>query len=210
MKVLSHRGIWTSNSEKNTYSAFVNSFRLGFGTETDVRDYMGELVISHDIPKGREISLLNFLKLAETFVDKDPITLALNIKADGLAIKIDEILKQFHNLDCFIFDMSVPDTRAYFDEGSCIFTRMSEVEQTPVWLDKSSGVWLDAFEEDWYDVNLVQSLLLLGKRVCIVSPELHGRDYKYLWQCIYELKNHSDLMICTDFPLRAKAYFGVK
>ena len=50
MKILSHRGFWREVAEKNKLVAFDYSFSLGFGTETDVRDFGGELVISHDIP----------------------------------------------------------------------------------------------------------------------------------------------------------------
>ena len=57
MIVLSHRGYWKTAVEKNTPTAFKRSFELGFGTETDVRDRNGELVISHDMPNGSEITL---------------------------------------------------------------------------------------------------------------------------------------------------------
>lgn len=41
MKIISHRGFWHNPSEKNTEMAFCRSFELGFGTETDVRDSLG-------------------------------------------------------------------------------------------------------------------------------------------------------------------------
>ena len=56
MKILSHRGYWKTAEEKNTATAMHRSFSLGFGTETDVRDYNGKLVISHDIPDSSAIS----------------------------------------------------------------------------------------------------------------------------------------------------------
>jgi glycerophosphoryl diester phosphodiesterase len=45
MKIMSHRGYWRGEDEKNTTTAFSRSFDLGFGTETDVRDALGQLVI---------------------------------------------------------------------------------------------------------------------------------------------------------------------
>ena len=45
MKIISHHGFWHIPSEKNTETAFCRSFELGFGTETDVRDSLGALVI---------------------------------------------------------------------------------------------------------------------------------------------------------------------
>lgn len=61
MKILSHRGYWKNSDEKNKENAFRRSFSLGYGTETDVRDCRGDLVISHDMPIGNEISCEDFL-----------------------------------------------------------------------------------------------------------------------------------------------------
>ncbi len=52
MIILSHRGYWKSEEERNQEVAFHRSFDLGYGTETDIRDIQGKLVISHDMPQG--------------------------------------------------------------------------------------------------------------------------------------------------------------
>ena len=49
MKILCHRGAWTTNAEKNSVAAIKKAVSLDFGFETDIRDYRGNLVISHDI-----------------------------------------------------------------------------------------------------------------------------------------------------------------
>jgi hypothetical protein len=208
MKILSHRGFWREAAEKNNLVAFAYSFSLGFGTETDVRDFGGELVISHDIPNGEEMRFQDFLELAESSQGSEKLPLALNIKADGLAQKVYEELSRFPNLDAFLFDMAVPDMRAYFSIGLPVFTRMSEVEQDPVWIEQSTGVWLDLFDWEWYDSNVISRILSSGKKVCLVSPELHGRSHLPFWESISELRHHPQLMICTDFPLEAKNYFS--
>ena len=46
MIILSHRGFWKTKDEKNTITSFKRSFDCGFGTETDLRDHDGEIVIS--------------------------------------------------------------------------------------------------------------------------------------------------------------------
>ena len=51
MIILSHRGYWKSEKERNQEVAFHRSFDLGYGTETDIRDIQGKLVISHDMPQ---------------------------------------------------------------------------------------------------------------------------------------------------------------
>ena len=207
MKVLSHRGYWKVEEERNTEIAFKRSFSLGFGTETDIRDFSGSLVISHDIATGAEISLTDFLALANSSNVSGSMTLALNVKADGLASHVGRALKDLSNLDCFVFDMSVPDMMAYFDEGIPVFTRMSEVEQQPAWLDRSAGVWLDGFESEWFSNSLILDLLGKQKRVCIVSPDLHRRSHLAFWKRIKPLAHESRLLLCTDFPEQALEFF---
>ena len=63
MIILSHRGCWNRDSEKNSIKAFEASFSLGFGVETDLRDYNGEIVISHEIPDEECMSVDNFFKI---------------------------------------------------------------------------------------------------------------------------------------------------
>lgn len=202
MKVLSHRGYWKTATEKNTLVAFERSFGLGFGTETDVRDLAGKLVISHDMPGSDAMPLDTFLDLLT-----DPgMPLAMNIKADGLAT---DLARHFasRGLDWFVFDMSVPDLRMHLNAGNPVFVRMSEVERDPAWLEEAQGVWLDAFGSEWYDVALIRDLLDSGKRVCIVSPELHRRDHGPLWDMLLPLAGRAGLMLCTDFPELAQSKF---
>ena len=52
MRVVSHRGYWRDDAEKNSLPAFERSFALRFGIETDLRDAVGRLVVSHGIPIG--------------------------------------------------------------------------------------------------------------------------------------------------------------
>jgi len=111
----------------------------------------------------------------------------------------------------FVFDMSAPDMRGYFNEGIPTFTRLSEYEQSPSFLDKSAGVWLDSFDGDWYDLPLINGLLDKNKQIAIVSPELHGRGHLELWDFMKKKHLHKSALIslCTDFPLDAKEYFNV-
>lgn len=210
MKILSHRGYWNSNIEKNSITSFDRSFQLGFGTETDIRDHNGELVISHDIATKSSVLFDEFLERIDKCPGKEAITIALNIKADGLSELIKEKINKVNKLDLFVFDMSIPDMRTYLECKIPVFTRMSEVEQNPVWIDQSQGVWLDSFESDWYDIEIVEKILRMGKRVCIVSPELHKRNYMELWLRLKKISNEKLLMLCTDYPERAKEYFEIK
>jgi glycerophosphoryl diester phosphodiesterase len=201
--VLSHRGYWLDPTEKNSTTAFRRSFDLGFGLETDVRDCRGELVISHDMPGGQELKLDEFLAILR---DR-PLPLAVNIKADGLASKLASAMQRHAVADWFVFDMAVPDMLAYFNAQVPVFTRMSEVEPQPILLEKSSGIWLDSFYSDWFSGHHVDELLDTGKRICIVSPELHGRCHESLWELLLPLRDHPRIMLCTDLPEKARGYF---
>lgn len=208
MIIISHRGFWSDPGEKNTVCAFRRSFEKGFGVETDVRDLDGHLVISHDPPKAGSLTFLDFLVLHGEYGGSLP--LALNIKADGLQVWIKDLLEQYSVKEYFVFDMSVPDMIGYRDAMIPFFTRLSEYERDPVLLDGACGVWLDGFNSDWFSTGELSSHLSQGKRVCVVSPELHGRAHLALWNMLKEVDAISDgrLMLCTDLVDEASAFFG--
>lgn len=208
MKILSHRGYWLESYERNQCAAFERSFRLGFGTETDLRDFAGKVVISHDVPTGEMLAFSAFLEIHKKQGQGD-LPLALNIKADGLASMVKEALSAFAEIDAFVFDMSVPDMRAYFDAGVPVFTRMSEVEKQPSWLERSAGIWLDCFDSDWFDSGVVRDLLATGKRICVVSPELHQRDPLPVWELLRMYSSAENLLLCTDRPEQARDFLRV-
>jgi len=206
MKVLSHRGYWKTVDEKNTVTAFRRSFELGFGTETDVRDLAGELVISHDPPRGGELPFAQFLEL----LAGQDLPLAINIKADGLAKAVAQTLAGRGLTQWFVFDMSIPDTLHQLRAGNPVYTRLSEYEPVPAFADRIEGVWLDAFLGDWWTPETIQHWLDQGKSVCIVSPDLHQRDPLPLWQQLASspLAGADRVLLCTDRPEEARALFG--
>ena len=207
MQILSHRGYWKENCEKNKAVAFHRSFQLGFGTETDLRDCAGHIVISHDIPKGHEMTLVEMLDIYRQYDTKLP--LALNIKSDGLQEQVKLILNELNIENYFLFDMSVPDHKVSLKHGLTCFTRQSEYEKCPLYED-SKGVWLDCFESDWINEEIITQHLSKEKDVCIVSPDLHGRDPMPSWEQYKKSKlltRSSRVMLCTDYPEKAREYF---
>jgi glycerophosphoryl diester phosphodiesterase len=210
VNVLSHRGYWKDPAEKNTEAAFRRSFALGFGTETDVRDRLGTLVISHDPPTGGEMTVEAFFALYAECGRGLP--LALNIKADGLQQGLAALLARFEisASHYFVFDMAVPDAVGYLRRGMPVFTRRSELEPVSAYHDQAAGIWADAFFGEWADLDQLAGHLAAGKRVCLVSPELHGRLHRPFWSRLaeWELVGHPALMLCTDFPEEARALFA--
>lgn len=204
MKIISHRGFWVKPEEKNSTSAFVRSVNCGFGIETDIRDYNGEIIISHDIPDKKELSLEDFCQIP--LIDKYP--LALNIKSDGLAIQIKSIMSKYNLTNWFVFDMSIPDTLSHVKCNNNFFFRLSEYEPESLLYQTASGIWLDAFLDEWYNQDLINKHIESGKSICIVSSELHGRDYKTLWDKLYDFRDIDQLYLCTDLPMEAKLFFS--
>ena len=133
LQILAHRGMWKSTGEKNSLAALTLALRHGFGLETDVRDCAGELVISHDPPRTGAPPLRSLLQEYRRLGATG--TLALNIKADGLARPLRILLAEFGIENYFVFDMSVPDMLAYelhLLSRECLFTRHMATTQREV------------------------------------------------------------------------------
>ncbi|MDN6855930.1 phosphodiesterase [Pseudomonas sp. CAN2814] len=203
MQIISHRGYWLERPERNLKVAFCRSFDLGFGTETDVRDVAGRLVISHDMPSGEEMSLDDLLRI----MAGRNLPLAMNIKADGLCEPLKATFEAHGHSNWFVFDMAVPDMRSYLASGVCTYTRLSEVEPVPAWLNEADGIWLDSFGSEWYSRDQLSRLLADGKEICVVSSELHGREHLPLWQLLAEFQGAENLTLCTDLPESARSFF---
>ena len=128
---------------------------------------------SHDAPRRNALTLSQMLDIY--CAQSATLPLALNIKSDGLYEPLRDMLAAYGVEDYFVFDMSIPDTIGYLRGGHPVFTRQSDYERTPLFYSRSSGIWLDAFEEEWTTSDVVDAHLAAGKRVCVVSPELHRR-----------------------------------
>ena len=212
MEIISHRGFWRDPKEKNSEIAFRRSFSNGFGIETDVRDYKGNLCVSHDIPDDKPMLLGRLFDILSEFDTTLP--LFLNIKSDGIHELLKKLLEKYSVKNCFAFDMSIPEMVKYKRTDSLVFfTRMSDVETVPILIKHSKGVWVD---------NLFDKILLPeditpyteeDHLLCFVSPELHGRGYDKYWALLKgweESKafNGSKLLLCTDLPKDAYDYFN--
>jgi hypothetical protein len=202
-RVLAHRGLWNESRSQNSMDAISAALDLGFGIEIDIREWSGELVLSHGFPN----------KSSTTFQPKHPVwekltehtPLALNIKTDGLGVKLESCLKDLPQHNGFTFDMSLPEAVFYNSLNIPIAQRVSEYEpinlSRAAFRDAWSPIWLDCFHSDWWLHANDFSESLKGNQVFVVSPELHGRDPQKVWDwCQQELEQELDIYICTDYP----------
>ena len=214
IEIIAHRGVWKTLKEKNSFISFRQALSRGFGIETDLRDYKGEIVISHDIPEKDSQPLSNLLKEYNFHIkkskDDSKSFLALNIKSDGLYKKIKKLLKDFRIKNYFVFDMSIPDTLCYQKAEINFFLRHSEYEIPSASFKNYDGIWLDSFKRNWFEKKTIENYLKQNKKVCVVSPELHSRDHLSCWKLLKEINLHkkgSILFLCTDYPEEAKTFF---
>jgi hypothetical protein len=184
-------------------AAMAHSVAHGFGTETDVRDCLGRLVVSHDPAMDDSPPWADVIAQ----FDETGLPLAVNVKADGLSFCLAEAFAKV-TIDWFAFDMSGPETVRYAHSGLPFLTRHSDVEPQPILYDSAQGVWLDGFNGVWFDNTTIDRHLAAGKRVCVVSPELHGREPSLLWDRMSAWGD--SVMLCTDLPDKASAFFSAR
>jgi hypothetical protein len=208
LDIIAHRGFWTKKHEKNSLAAFKLALENGFGIETDLRDFNGNIVISHDLPTEFCITFYEFMEIVRKYPAQ---TLSLNIKSDGLQELSKQSLASY--TEYFFFDMSVPDTLGYLQNELIFYTRYSDIELYPALLNESAGVWLDNFSSNILDIDSLERFLNSNKKVVLVSPELHGYEYESYWnQLLKYLKLNPNKVLCiglcTDKPMNAKEFFS--
>ena len=211
INIIAHRGFHSlltppppaSNSPEALLKACVH----GYGFETDVRDSLNRLVISHDPADSDSPGFIETLSPLAHFSNN--CTFALNIKSDGIAQKLKTCLDGLGITNYFAFDMSIPQMVIYRDLGITYFTGQSDIQPVPVLYDNAAGIWADCFySEGWITHEIILSHIKNRKKICFVSPELHKRgDYRAFWNRIRAWDDGASLMLCTDYPDEAEKFF---
>ncbi len=205
MNILAHRGYWNRVEERNSLKALKEAFKNGYGIETDIRDYKGSLVISHDVADENCPFLKDVLECYSCYPE---VFLAINIKADGLQKRLSELLDKYHVTNYAVFDMSIPEQVVYRRDGISYLTRQSDFEETPVLYVEAFGVWLDEWDDAWITQDVIDTHLASGKKVFVVSPELHGKPYNERWELLKKYTGNDRVYLCTDIPDEAERYFS--
>ena len=163
-----------------------------FGLEIDIHNYNNKLVLAHDHPNEQSIKLENFI----THIPKNSL-LAINIKNEEVEAELKIILSRSKTTNYFTFDWPVTSLHnAINHDLNCAF-RLSEYEKDIV--PNCPWVWLDSFNEIWYDADFLISLKKSGIKLAIVSPELHNReeDISKVKDIVNAVKVDA---MCTDIP----------
>lgn len=143
------------------------------GVEVDIRSKGERLIIHHD-----------------PFVDGEDFndwisayrhgTLILNVKEEGLESRLIELMRSHGIEDYFFLDQSFPFLIkwAKLGERRCA-VRVSEYESIETALTlagKVDWVWVDCFTQFPLSTGDASRLKQAGFKLCLVSPELQGRD----------------------------------
>jgi hypothetical protein len=164
MKLISHR--------RNTVSELVAT-DARYGVEVDIRSEGKRLIIHHDPLVGGE----SFDEWIDAYRHG---TLILNVKEEGLEKQLISIMKSKGITDFFFLDQSFPFLVKWASAGErrCA-VRVSEFEsiETALTLSgKIDWVWVDCFTHFSLSAIEGQELKKAGFKLCLVSPELQGRD----------------------------------
>ncbi|UFS69733.1 hypothetical protein LPW11_17785 [Geomonas sp. RF6] len=144
-----------------------------YGVEVDIRSRGDELIIHHDPFASGE-------PFEEWLGAYRHGTLILNVKEEGLEGRLLELLESRGMEDYFLLDQSFPFLLKWAPalKGRCA-VRVSEFESVETALalaGKARWVWVDCFSTFPLSGADACRLKDAGFRLCLVSPELQGRD----------------------------------
>jgi hypothetical protein len=144
---------------------------LAYGVEVDIRDRGADIVLQHDAFKDGE-GLEDYLRhFRHRF-------LILNVKCEGIEEQAIRLARDRGIEDFFLLDATIPAMVKLGRRGERRFAvRFSEYEPVEACLALTSigtWVWVDCFS-DYPARPSAWEAVRERFRVCLVSPELHGR-----------------------------------
>jgi len=143
-----------------------------YGVELDLRDRGDRLIVQHDPFTDGE----DFEDYIEHYRHQ---LMILNIKSERIEYRVLELLKKHGVLDYFFLDSSIGMIYLLSGQGEHNFAmRFSEIEKTEnvaAMKDRVKWVWVDCFSKLPIDSESYKKLKQMGLKLCLTSPELHGR-----------------------------------
>jgi hypothetical protein len=171
-----------------------------YGVEVDIRSYGDKLFIHHD-PFIQGESFDSWITAYQHG------TLILNVKEEGLEARLIRMMKSKGIEDYFFLDQSFPFLIKWSKAGEhrCA-VRVSEFEsiETAMTLaGKIDWAWVDCFSRFPLSREDARRLKDKGLRLCLVSPELQGRNAKSEIPALAALLKERGIQadaVCTKRP----------
>mgnify|MGYP006374318403 CR=1 FL=1 len=153
--------------------ADLRSTDTALGVEVDIRSNDGELIIHHDPFAEGE-------RFEDWISEYQHGTLILNVKEEGLEPTLIDVMDRHQITEYFFLDQSFPFLLKWWEAaGGRSAVRVSEYESVGTALalaGKVNWVWIDCFTRFPLGRQDADRLTDSGLKLCIVSPELQGRD----------------------------------
>ncbi len=170
------------------------------GVEVDIRSDGGELVVHHD-PFARGERFEDWLRHYRHGL------LILNVKEEGLEERLEALMAE-HGIDeWFFLDQSFPFLMRTVQRGEArCAVRVSEFESVDTALSLAGmarWVWVDCFTKFPLETASAARLRAAGFSLCLVSPELQGRDPVSEVPEMRELLKAREIVVdavCTKVP----------
>ena len=143
------------------------------GVELDLRDVGDDLVLVHE-PFSTGQKFEDYLRYYHHGL------MILNVKSERIELRVLELLKKYNIQKYFFLDSSFPMIVLLSEQGEHkIAMRFSEFEGLDsifAMHGKVEWVWVDCFTQLPINKQNYALLKRLGYKLCLVSPELQGRD----------------------------------
>jgi len=221
--ILAHRANLAGphSAIENSPGACARALEAGFGLETDLRrDAAGVFYISHDpLPRTPSNSLAVY---SELFANHPWAELAINVKELGYKPALVELMNSGRlggRAFYFDFELLEPSTPGAAQRkikslpdgaGIRMAARLSDRGETlaQCLAIPAEIVWADEFDKLWLTAQEAEMVRAAGRRLFVISPELHGFDAAARKRRWADFKAWGVDGVCTDFALEAREFFG--
>jgi glycerophosphoryl diester phosphodiesterase len=221
--ILAHRANLAGphSAVENSLEACARALEAGFGLETDLRrDAVGRFYISHDpLPRTTVNSLEAY---AELFARHPAAELAINVKELGYEAALVALMnsgklgaRSFY-FDFELLELETPGAAQRKikalpgGDKIALASRLSDrKEPLAQCLSIPAEItWADEFDSLWLTAKEAEAVRAAGRRLFVISPELHGFDAATMKQRWRDFKAWGVDGVCTDFALQAREFFG--
>ena len=180
--------------------ADLNATPVRYGVEVDIRTNGNELIINHD-------PFIAGDSFEEWLAAYKHGTLILNVKEEGLEDRLISLMDRAAIANYFFLDQSFPYLIKYSKMGvhRCA-VRVSEFESINTALTlagKVDWVWVDCFTQFPLTHDDAKTLQAAGFKLCLVSPELQGRDAQIEIAQTFQILEDRNIQVqavCTKRP----------
>lgn len=223
IEILAHRANidGTQRDRENSLSACERALKAGYGLEIDLRrSAEGAFYLSHD---PAAVSVDNQLSaFARLFRMYPECTIAVNVKE--LGYEEDLILMQHDGVfgnRSYYFDFELLESpitvqtqrRMRLLSGGATVRLAARLSDRGESLERCLSMpaeiaWADEFDGNWLQASDIERLRDAGRRVYVVSPELHGRDNAARYQRWADFKTWNVDGLCTDYAREASTFFN--